>query len=201
MIKPEQISAVILAGGRGSRMGGQDKGLVKLEGKPMIGHVISTIAPQTGKLLINANRNLDAYQALGYPVIRDELDGFQGPLAGILSALDHIQNPYLLCVPCDVPGLPADLAQRLSSALQNQQGDLAVVHDGEKLQPAFALIPVRLREDLRAYVGRGERKLRSWCKTHRLALADFSDKPECFANINDGTELQQFSARSTGFTR
>ncbi len=173
-------------------MGGQDKGLVSLQGQPMIGHVIAALAPQTGNLIINANRHLEAYRAFGYPVISDELEGFQGPLAGILAALDHIDSHYLLCVPCDVPGLPMDLGKRLALALQEQQGELAVVHDGEKLQPAFALIPVELREDLRAYVEAGERKLRSWCKSHRLALADYADKPACFDNINDETDLQQF---------
>ncbi len=194
MIDPEQITAVILAGGRGSRMGGQDKGLVLLEGQPMIGHVIAAIAPQTGNLVINANRNLEDYRTFGYPVISDELEGFQGPLAGILAALDHIDSRYLLCMPCDVPGLPTDLGKRLAIALQEQQGELAVVHDGEKLQPAFALIPVELRDDLQNYLRRGERKLRNWCKAHRLALADYSDQAECFANINDAAELQQFVA-------
>ena len=194
MINPEQITAVILAGGRGSRMDGQDKGLVKLNGRPMIEHVIAALAPQAGTLIINANRNLDEYQALGYPVISDELEGFQGPLAGILSALHHIHTPYLLCVPCDVPGLPANLAERLSTALHKQQGELAVVHDGKHLQPAFVLIPAALEDDLQAYLQRGKRKLRSWCKTHRLALADCSDETKCFANINDAAGLKQFEA-------
>ena len=192
MITAKQITAVILAGGRGTRMGGQDKGLVQLDGKPMIGHVISALVSQADSLIINANRNLETYAAFGYPVIRDELEGFQGPLAGILCALDRIDSPYLLCVPCDVPGLPGDLARRLSTALQEQQGELAVVHDGEKLQPAFALIPTELRDDLRDYMQRGERRLRSWCREHRLALADYSDQPESFANINDAGELQRY---------
>jgi len=193
MITAEQITAVILAGGRGSRMGGQDKGLVPLDGKPMIEHVISALAPQAGKLIINANRNLEEYAAFGYPVISDELEGYQGPLAGILSTLNQVSTPYLLCAPCDVPGLPEDLGLRLVTALQQQQGELAVVHDGKKLQPAFALIPVELRDDLQAYLQRGGRKLRSWCRAHRLALADYSDQPERFTNINDSGELQRYS--------
>ncbi len=195
MIDSEQITAMILAGGRGSRMGGQDKGLVELGDRTMIEHVITTLAPQAGALIINANRNLDDYQALGYPVIRDELDDFQGPLAGILAALNTIHSPYLLCAPCDAPGLPADLGQRLGTALLEQQGELAVVHDSKQLQPAFALIPVALRHDLQAYLLRGERKLRSWCRAHRLALADYSDQPEAFANINDTAALRRFESK------
>lgn len=181
-------------------MGGQDKGLVSLEGQPMIRHVIAALAPQTGKLIINANRNLEAYRAFGYPVISDELEGFQGPLAGILAALDHMDNHYLLCVPCDVPGLPGDLGKRLALALQEQQGELAVVHDGEKLQPACALIPIGLRNDLRHYLQRGERKLRNWCKAHRLALANYADQAGCFANINDAAELQRYGDGKPSFS-
>lgn len=195
MINPQDITAVILAGGRGSRMGGQDKGLVKLGNKPMIEHVIDTLAPQAGKLLINANRNLPDYQAFGYPVISDEMEGFQGPLAGILAAMNGTHSPYLLVAPCDAPGLPGDLAQRLWSALHDQGGDLAVAHDGENLQPAFALIPVGLHDDLQACLRRGERKLRSWCKAHHLARADYADQPGAFANINDAEELQLFEMR------
>ncbi len=201
MIDSQQITAVILAGGRGSRMGGRDKGLVKLGGKTMIEHVIATLAPQAGALMINANRNLADYQALGYPVVRDELDGFQGPLAGILAALHVIPSQYLLCAPCDVPGLPADLGQRLAAALLDQQGEMAVVHDGKSLQPAFALIPVALQQDLQACLLRGERKLRAWCKAHRLALADYSDQPESFANINDVAELRRFEEKQGRYTR
>ena len=192
MIDSQQITAMILAGGRGSRMGGRDKGLVKLGDRLMIEHVIATLSPQAGALIINANRNLADYQALGYPVVSDELDDFQGPLAGILAALNTIHNPYLLCAPCDAPGLPADLGQRLSAALLDQHGELAVVHDGKNLQPAFALIPVALRHSLQEYLLRGERKLRSWCRAHRLALADYSDRSQAFANINDAAELKRF---------
>lgn len=201
MIGSRQITAVILAGGRGSRMGGRDKGLIKLGDKLMIEHVIAALAPQAGALMINANRNLANYQALGYPVISDELDGFQGPLAGILAALNAGQSPYLLCVPCDAPGLPADLGCRLGAALLDQRGELAVVHDGKNLQPAFALIPMELRQELQAYLLRGERKLRSWCKAHRLALADYSDQPECFANINDAAELRRFEEKQGRYSR
>ncbi|MEW8500460.1 MAG: molybdenum cofactor guanylyltransferase MobA, partial [Candidatus Thiodiazotropha taylori] len=128
-------TAVILAGGRGSRMGGNDKGLILFDGKPLIEHVVNTIAPQVGRLLINANRNMVEYQRFGYPVIRDELSGYQGPLAGIYSALEQITTSNLITVPCDGPRLPKDLVARLASAREAAAADIAVAHDGKRLQP------------------------------------------------------------------
>jgi molybdenum cofactor guanylyltransferase len=191
-ILTNNITAMILAGGQGSRMGGQDKGLVKLGRKTMIEHVIAALKPQAAGLILNANRNIPEYENLGYTVISDDMQGFNGPLAGILAGLDHIRTPYLLCAPCDVPGLPEDMGLRLCKAMEDQQGELAVVHDGEHLHPTCALVPKDLREDLRAYLLRGERKLRSWCQSHRLALADYSEMPERFTNINNASELLKF---------
>ncbi len=191
MIDSTDISAVILAGGRGSRMGGRDKGLLPLAGRPMIAHALDVLKPQVGSIIISANRNLPRYARFGFPVISDEHEGYQGPLAGILAALKQADTDWLLCVPCDVPALPPDLAQRLAQALEAQPADLAVVHDGAKLQPAFALMPTRLGPDLEDYLNRGERRLGQWCKAHRPALADFSDMPERFANINDEREMRQ----------
>lgn len=173
-------------------MGGKDKGLVQLAGRPMIAYVLDRLAPQASTLFINANRNLDIYETMGHTVVRDEFDNYQGPLAGILSALNHCPTPYLLCAPCDVPALPTDLASRLGTALQQQQGRLAVVHDGNKLQPAFALIPTQLQGHLRDYMQHGKRRLRAWVGTHRLALADYSDQPRAFTNINDEEALRNF---------
>jgi molybdenum cofactor guanylyltransferase len=189
MIEKQDITAMVLAGGRGTRMGGRDKGLVSLAGKPMIAHVLDTLKPQVGQIIINANRNLSRYRDFGFPVISDELEGYQGPLAGILAGLNRTATAWMLCVPCDVPGLPGDLVSRLVLALEQQQAEMAVVHDGEKLQPAFALIPVGLRGDLDAYLCRGERRLRQWCSSRRLALADYADAPEHFTNINNREEL------------
>ena len=183
---------MILAGGKGSRMDGRDKGLVKLQGRYMIEHVINALRPQATGLIISANRNLQEYEKLGYPVISDDMPGFNGPLAGILSALKYIQTPYLLCAPCDVPGLPTDVALRLAKAMEEQQGELAVVDDGKHLHPTCSLIPKSLEQDLREYLSTGERKLRSWCQSHRLAVADYSDAPACFSNINNMLELKQF---------
>jgi molybdenum cofactor guanylyltransferase len=196
------ITAVILAGGRGSRMGGSDKGLVYLEGKPLIQHVIATIAPQVSKLLINANRNISEYRELGYPVIEDSISGYQGPLAGVLSALQQIDTPDLVSVPCDGPRLPDNLVQRLLSARDRETADIAVAHDGNRLQPVYALIPARLQQSLHDYLEAGERKIDLWYARHQVALADFSDIPQTFLNINspeDRDELEHpTSAQSQG---
>lgn len=178
------ISAVILAGGRGSRMGGSDKGLVSLEGKPLIQHVITAIAPQVSRLLINANRNISEYRELGYPVVEDTISGYQGPLAGIFTALQRIDTPDLVSVPCDGPRLPADLVLRLVCARDREAADIAVAHDGNRLQPVYALIPARLQQSLHDYLEAGDRKIDLWYSRHKVALADFSDIPETFLNIN-----------------
>ena len=191
MIDSNDISAVILAGGRGSRMGGRDKGLVPLAGRPMIAHVLDLLKPQVGNIIISANRNLSRYARFEFPVVRDEEEGYQGPLAGILAALKQANTDWLLCVPCDVPALPPELVQRLVGALDAQPAELAVVHDGHKLQPAFTLMSTQLRPSLEDYLNSGERRLGQWCKRHCPALADFSDMPERFANVNDEAQMQQ----------
>ncbi len=183
---------MILAGGRGSRMGGQDKGLLPVHGKPMISLIIERLQSQAGQLIINANRNLSRYREFGFPVISDDLEGFQGPLAGILAGLKAVHTPWMLCVPCDVPRPPRDLALRLAQALKEKPAKMAVVHDGEKLQPAFALIASELGDDLAAYMQTGGRKLRQWCATHHPALADYSHAPRHFRNINSQEELDIF---------
>ncbi|MES9861261.1 MAG: molybdenum cofactor guanylyltransferase MobA [Candidatus Thiodiazotropha sp. LLP2] len=186
------LTAVILAGGRGSRMGGSDKGLVQLDGKLLIDHVITAIAPQVDQLIINANRNLPEYQKFGYPVIADELSGYQGPLAGIYAALEFIDGPDLITVPCDGPKLPADLVERLASARQRESADIAVAYDGKRLQPVYALIPTRLQQSLLTYLDGGDRKIDLWYAQHKMAKADFSDIPETFMNINTPEDRNEF---------
>ncbi|MES9834719.1 MAG: molybdenum cofactor guanylyltransferase MobA [Candidatus Thiodiazotropha sp. DIVDIV] len=186
------LTAVILAGGRGSRMGGSDKGLVQLDGKLLIEHVITAIAPQVDQLIINANRNLPEYQKFGYPVIPDELSGYQGPLAGIYAALEFIDGPDLITVPCDGPKLPADLVERLASARQRESADIAVAYDGKRLQPVYALIPTRLQQSLLTYLDGGDRKIDLWYAQHKMAKADFSDIPETFMNINTPEDRNEF---------
>jgi molybdenum cofactor guanylyltransferase len=187
------ITAVILAGGRGSRMGGADKGLVDFKGRPLIAHVIDTVAGQVGALLINANRNRDRYAEFGYRVVNDTLEEYQGPLAGFLAAMQTAQTRDILTLPCDGPLISDDLAERLLRAREREQAEIAVAHDGRRLQPVYALVPVALRESLQAYLDGGDRTIDLWYTRHRLALADFSDIPASFVNINTIEEREQLS--------
>ncbi|MBT3041060.1 MAG: molybdenum cofactor guanylyltransferase [Candidatus Thiodiazotropha sp. (ex Codakia orbicularis)] len=178
------VTAVILAGGRGRRMGGEDKGLIELNGRPLVQHVISAIQPQVATILINANRNQERYAAFGYPVIADSLLDFQGPLAGFIAALQAVETEDMLTLPCDGPLVPPDLVARLYEARQSAGADIAVAHDGDRLQPVYALIPKRLADSLQRYLDRGDRKIDLWYEEHRVAHADFSDIPRTFINVN-----------------
>ncbi len=184
-----QITGLILAGGRAQRMGGQDKGLLPLAGQPLVAYVIAALAPQVRDIIVNANRNAEAYSSQGYRVFADAVPGYFGPLAGIESGLGLAATPYLLCVPCDSPFLPAALGQRLYAALTEADAEIAVVHDGEWMQPVFALITRGLRSSLSRFLASGGRKIDRWYAQHRLAIADFSDTPEAFINLNTPEEL------------
>lgn len=191
-IQPNQITAVILAGGRGHRMGDQDKGLVKLAGKPLIEHVLAVVRAQVGKLLISANRHLELYGRYGYLVISDDMTDYQGPLAGFASAMSAVDTDYIVTMPCDTPLLPEDLVQRLIHAQELSDGaDLTVAHDGVRMQRVVALIPVELLPDLQAFLDQGDRQIGLWYSQHKIALADFSDMPDAFLNINTPEECSQ----------
>lgn len=194
MTQISDITAVILAGGKGRRMQGEDKGLIELNGKLLIQHVISAIAPQVGQLVINANRNLQQYADLGYAVVSDSMDDYQGPLAGFLATMNSIDTPELVTVPCDGPMLPHDLVKRLITGRNQAAADIAVAHDGQRLQPVYALMPTRLKQDLKAFLESGGRKIDLWYARHQVVHVDFSDIPEAFININtpqDRDNLQQ----------
>ncbi len=182
--RKETITGVVLAGGKARRMGGQDKGLTPFAGRPMVEWVIDSLAPQVGALVINANRNREAYAAYGHPVIADEIEGFQGPLAGFASTMAAVSTPWILTLPCDGPYPAPDLAERLCAALAEQEAEIAVATDGNRMQPVYALIPVALAASLRDYLAAGERKIDRWYARHRVALVDLSDHPEAFANVN-----------------
>jgi molybdopterin-guanine dinucleotide biosynthesis protein A len=194
MTQASDITAVILAGGKGRRMQGQDKGLLELNGKLLIQHVISAIAPQVGQLVINANRNLQQYASLGYPIISDSLEDYQGPLAGFLATMNSISTPDMVSVPCDGPLLPHDLVERLVVGREQAAADIAVAHDGQRLQPVYTLMPTRLKQDLAVFLESGGRKIDLWFVRHHVVHVDFSDMPEAFININtpqDRNKLQQ----------
>ena len=179
-----QVTGVILAGGRATRMGGVDKGLVPVNGKPMISWVIGALRPQVAEIFINANRNLDHYRAFGFPVIDDGDREFRGPLAGIASGMRAASSTYVAFAPCDSPLVCSDLVARLYAAMSSAGTRIAAAHDGERLQPVFALLERSLLDDLVRYLDSGERKIDRWYAEHGFASADFSDVVESFTNIN-----------------
>lgn len=191
MITPPlpSITGVILAGGQARRMGGVDKGLVSFNGQPLIHQALTSLKPQVEQLLINANRNSEQYQQFGFGVVEDVITGFQGPLAGMLSALEHATTDYILTVPCDCPSISHQLRQRMMETLLATQSDIAVAFDGERMQPVFSLIPARLKSDLRNYLENGDRKIDLWFKQHKLALVDFSDQVDQFINFNSPEDI------------
>ena len=187
-LSKHDITAVILAGGKGRRMQGKDKGLVELADLPLIEHVIAAIEPQVKTIIINANRNQQQYSHYGYQVISDTLDNYQGPLAGFFSAMQEASTSHIVTLPCDGPLLADDLVERLIFASNKENAEIAVAHDGERMQPVYSLLPVTLTASLGDFLDSGERKIDLWYKQHRVALADFSDCPETFRNINTAKE-------------
>lgn len=185
----EAVTGVILAGGQARRMGGRDKGLVTFRGRTLVEWVIAALRPQVAALAINANRNQQAYAAFGYPVVADRMDGFQGPLAGFSSAMAAADTPWIVTVPCDGPFLAPDLVDRLCAALARDGAEIAVASDGRRMQPVYALLPVVLAPSLHAFLAAGDRKIDLWYARHRVALADLSDRPESFANINSEDDV------------
>jgi molybdenum cofactor guanylyltransferase len=190
------INAVILAGGRASRMGGQDKGLVQFSGQNMIAHTLGRIRPQVDHLVINANRNLDAYCALGHEIIPDENQDFMGPLAGILSALNHLDDNILLVVPCDCPWLPKDLVTRMQACMENNHTDIVVASDGVQEQPTVLLLKAKVAQSIQDYLDAGERKLGAWYRGQKFSVCTFSDDPDAFININTHEQILQLSTWS-----
>ncbi|HEX7954687.1 MAG TPA: molybdenum cofactor guanylyltransferase MobA [Burkholderiales bacterium] len=184
------MTVVLLAGGQGRRMGNADKGLELLQGRPLAGWVVQRIAPQAGELLINANRNLDAYAAFGHRVITDRVTGFAGPLAGMHAGLSQARHDPVVFVPCDTPALPADLVARLLAPLQDDRVDLSLARTGRQSHPVICALRKRLLPQLEAYLGRGGRKVDAWYATLNAVDVAFDDQPEAFRNINTPEELQ-----------
>lgn len=189
----KDITGVILAGGRSKRMGGQNKGLLHVHGQPMIKLIIDQLAPQVNNIIVNANRNIEQYNIFNYPIVSDdESHDYYGPLAGMLCAMQHNNTrDYILSVPCDSPFFPTDLSERLLTQLLNNNADICVVHDGERMQPVFALIKTCLADSLQKFLDNGDRKIDLWYKQHHTVLSDFSDCKNISLNINTPDELQQ----------
>ena len=205
MIHPNDITGLILAGGRGTRMGGVDKGLQTFNGMPLALHALTRLqmGGAVGSIMINANRNLAAYESFGVSVWPDGLTDYAGPLAGFLTGLEHCETPFLLTVPCDTPLLPLDLVQRLSQALEAQNAEIAMAatpeidKNGQMLihtQPVFCLLRTELLESLVQFTQSGGRKIDAWTALHKTVLASFNlatDDPQAFCNANTLAELHQ----------
>ena len=193
-ISPDDITGLILCGGRGSRMGGADKGLQNFKGLPLAMNALLRLSTQVGHVMINANRNLAAYESMGVPVWPDPMGDFPGPLAGWLAGLERCETPYMVTVPCDTPNFPADLVERLAAALVEQEAEIAMAATLEngavQVQPVFCLIKSELMESLVAYLHAGERKIDRWTAQHRCATVVFDDTA-AFANANTPQELAQ----------
>ena len=182
-----QVSGVILAGGLGRRMGGVDKGLKELRGRPMVQWVLERLAPQVDDIVINANQNLERYRAFGHRVVVDEVGGFAGPLAGLHAGLGAVAHPLVVTAPCDSPFLPADLVSRLHSHLGTN--DLAVAKTGEQAHPVFALVRRSCRDGLAAFLAAGGRKIDAWYASLKIVQVSFDDEADAFRNINTPEEL------------
>ena len=198
---PSTTAAVILAGGRATRMGGIDKGLIELAGRPLVSHVIDALRDRVEHILISANRNHAAYAALGAPTVSDTVADFPGPLAGIAAALQAVDTELLFVCPCDSPFLCGSIITRLNRALMAADADIAVAHDGQRPQPVFALLRCTLLPDLLKFLDAGERKILFWYRRHKLCTVDFSDHPDMFMNINSIAECAAAERRLAALAR
>jgi molybdenum cofactor guanylyltransferase len=183
------ICGLVLAGGQGRRMGGVDKGLQLLRGRPMVEHVLERLRPQVLEVLINANQNAERYGAYGCAVVPDAVGGFAGPLAGLHAGMKSTQCPLILTVPCDSPFLPLDLAARLHAALDAEQADIAVAKTHEQVHPVFVLVRTALLPHLEAYLAGGDRKMDLWYSSLNLVAVPFDDQEAAFSNINTPQDL------------
>jgi molybdopterin-guanine dinucleotide biosynthesis protein A len=198
-IPPQDISGLVLAGGQGSRMGGVDKGLQNHRGLSLALHALMRLQPQVGSVMLNANRNLGAYEAMGVPVWPDSMPDFPGPLAGLLTGLEHCETPYLVSVPCDTPNFPTDLVARLGAALVQADAEIAMAAAPEggtlRTQPVFCLLKADLLGSLLQYLQSGQRKIDRWTAQHRCTVVEFDDA-QAFVNANTLAELQQLQRTS-----
>jgi molybdenum cofactor guanylyltransferase len=198
LITIDDITGIVLCGGRGSRMGGVDKGLQDYQGMPLALHALLRLSPQVGAVMLNANRNLGAYEAMGAPVWPDPMPDYPGPLAGLLAGLERCETPYLVTVPCDVPDFPVDLVARLARSLVQDDAEIALAatrEDGRlNMQPVFCLLHSSLLESLVRYLHSGERKIEPWTAQHRRSVVEFEDA-SAFFNANTLADLHELQTR------
>jgi molybdopterin-guanine dinucleotide biosynthesis protein A len=189
VIERARITGIVLAGGRGRRMGGVDKGLVAFGDRPLVAHVIERLAPQVGPIVVNANQNVERYAAFGVPVVSDAVGGFAGPLAGLHAGLGAITTEFAVTAPCDSPFLPADLVERLAAALCERDAQLAVAKTFDQPHPVFALTRRSVHAHLAAFLDAGGRKIDAWYATLAVVEVAFDDEASAFRNINTAEEL------------
>jgi len=187
------VLGVVLAGGRATRMGGKDKGLQELNGKPLWQHVADALRVQVGAIAVSANRHIDIYQQRGYPVYQDVLANYPGPLAGMLSVMQQADDEWFLFCPCDTPFIPSVLAERMIG--HRKDAPVVWVHDGERDHPAITLISRKLCPDLRAYLASGERRVMVFMRQSGGHSVDFSDLKEAFVNVNTTEDLQTLQGK------
>lgn len=197
MNNPTKVTGVILAGGQARRMNYQDKGLVTYQGRPMVSYAIAALKTVTDQVIINANRNRDAYQQFGLPVISDQTNSFDGPLAGILTAMIYADTGILAVVPCDSPLIRAEHIRKLLSARTENDADVAVAFDGQRLLPVFLATKTGLKTSLQDYLASGQRKVDFWLTQQKWVAVDFSSEPDIFININTLTELSALENKET----
>ncbi len=184
-----KVAGVILAGGLARRMNSLDKGLVNFKGRPMVSYAIAALIPVVDCVFINANRNIDQYRQFGWPVISDQTDSFDGPLAGMLTAMIQAEADVLIVIPCDSPFIKTEHLQKLLLSRAENNADVAVAFDGIRLHPVFLAIKAELQTNLQDYLADGQRKVEDWLGRQKLVRVDFSDEPEIFCNINTLAEL------------
>jgi len=187
------ITGVILAGGLARRMNQQDKGLLLYRGQPLVSYAINALSPLVTELLISANRHTDVYSQFGYQVLTDKKQSFDGPLAGILTALSVCQSSVLMVMPCDCPLIKTCHLQKLITGLCKNEADIAVAFDGQRRHCVFLALKTTLQSSLAAYLASGERKIDNWLIQQRLTEVDFSQEKAVFANINTPADLTALS--------
>jgi molybdopterin-guanine dinucleotide biosynthesis protein A len=192
-IPKADITGLVLAGGQGRRMGSVDKGLVNLEGRPLVVHVIERFAPQVGSLVLNANRNRERYASFGHRVVGDAIAGFAGPLAGLQAGMNAATTPFIATAPCDSPFLPGDLVTRLAAAFAATDLDLAVARTFDQPHPVFSLARCRLLPHLESFLREGGRKIDAWYASLRIAEVRFDDAADAFRNINTAHDLAAYA--------
>jgi molybdopterin-guanine dinucleotide biosynthesis protein A len=195
MSNQTKVTGVILAGGLARRMNNQDKGLINYKGRPMVSHAIAALTAVADHSIINANRNKEQYEEFGLPVVADQTGTFDGPLAGVLTAMIYTDEDVLVVIPCDSPLIKAEHLQKLLTTRAENDADVAVAFDGKRLHPVFLAIKTSLKASLQDYLDSGQRKLDHWLEQQKMVKADFSNEPEIFTNINTLTELSELEAR------